>query len=289
VSIKTLTGADALALQELSAPATESIRMSKDQHEAATAFESYMIEMMVKEMRKTIPDGMFSGGQAEVFSGLFDQEISKRISETGGFGFGDLMGDAMGVQRAAPSPASFLPISGGIPRTEAHADVRGHDHDHIQLHGHNHDHDHHHHHDHDHGAGDMPVEGVITSRFGHRSDPFHKKKRMHRGLDIAAPTGTPIHPIRPGTVVSSGERGGFGNVVIVDHGGGVTSLYAHCHELKVKKGDTVRPGDVIATVGSTGRSTGPHLHLEVHKDGKAVDPMAELKPGLDPTQNLVKR
>ena len=112
---------------------------------------------------------------------------------------------------------------------------------------------------------------------------------MHKGLDIAAPTGTPIHPIRPGTVVSSGKRGGFGNVVIVDHGAGVTSLYAHCNELKVQKGDKVRPGDVIATVGSTGRSTGPHLHLEVHKDGRAVDPMAELKPGLDPTQNLVKR
>ena len=145
------------------------------------------------------------------------------------------------------------------------------------------------HYHHDHGVGDMPVEGVITSRFGHRSDPFHNKKRMHKGLDIAAPTGTPIHPIRPGTVVSSGKRGGFGNVVIVDHGAGVTSLYAHCNELKVQKGDKVRPGDVIATVGSTGRSTGPHLHLEVHKDGRAVDPMAELKPGLDPTQNLVKR
>jgi len=266
VSIKTLNGADALALHQLNAPDTEALRMTKDQHEAAAAFEGYLIEMMVKEMRKTIPDGMFSGGQAEVFSGLFDQEISKRISETGGFGFQDLMGDAMGVERSAPTPASFLPISGA--KLPVH---RGH--------GHNHDH----------GVGEMPVEGVITSRFGRRSDPFHNKKRMHKGLDIAAPTGTPIHPIRPGTVVSSGKRGGFGNVVIVDHGQGVTSLYAHCHELKVQKGDKVRPGDVIATVGSTGRSTGPHLHLEVHRDGTAVDPMAELEQTLHNKPTLAKR
>ena len=274
MSIKALNGTDALALHQLSEPASESIRMSKDQMEAAKAFESYMVEMMVKEMRKTIPDGMFSGDSTEIFSGLFDQEISKRIAETGGFGFEEVMGDAMGGKRVAPQQSTFLPIR--VPNV-----VPGGHHDH--------DHHHDHHHDHDHGAGDMPVDGVITSRFGKRSDPFHGKTRHHRGLDIAAPTGTPIHPIRPGTVVSSGERGGYGNVVVLDHGDGTTSLYAHCHELKVKKGDKVGHGDVIATVGSTGRSTGPHLHLEVHRDGKAIDPMAELKQSLRNTENLVRR
>ena len=129
MSIKTLNGADALALNRLNSPNTESIRMSKDQLEAASAFESYMIEMMVKEMRKTIPEGMFSGGQSEVFSGMFDQEISKRMSEVGGFGFRDLMGDAMGVGRATPTPASFLPISGGkLPSPRGHGHVHAHDH-----------------------------------------------------------------------------------------------------------------------------------------------------------------
>ena len=274
MSINSLNGADALALHQLSAPDTESIRMSKDQLEAATAFESYMIEMMVKEMRKTVPDGMFSGGSSEVFSGMFDQEISKRIAETGGFGFRDVMGNAMGVQRDAPTPGSFLPISSA------------HSHHAAAAHGHGHDHDH----DHDHGHdGHLPVDGVITSRFGRRTDPFHGKKRAHKGLDIAAPTGTPITPIRPGTVVSAGKRGGFGNVVIVDHGQGVTSLYAHCNELKVQKGDKVGRGDIIATVGSTGRSTGPHLHLEVHRDGSAVDPMAELEQTLQKPSSLVRR
>ena len=83
MSIKPLSGADALTLHQMSEPASDSIRMSKDQMEAAKAFEAYMVEMMVKEMRKTIPDGMFSGESTEIFSGLFDQEISKRIAETG--------------------------------------------------------------------------------------------------------------------------------------------------------------------------------------------------------------
>ena len=277
MSIKPLSGADALTLHQMSEPASDSIRMSKDQMEAAKAFEAYMVEMMVKEMRKTIPDGMFSGESTEIFSGLFDQEISKRIAETGGFGFDEVMGQALNGERLAPQPSSYIPMVTYQPVASNPAATV-----------HDHDHDHHHHH-HDHGPGEMPVEGVITSRFGLRSDPFHGKTRHHKGLDIAAPTGTPIHPVRPGTVVSSGERGGYGNVVVLDHGDGTTSLYAHCHELKVKKGDKVAYGDVIATVGSTGRSTGPHLHLEVHRDGKAVDPMAELKRSLRNTDHLVSR
>ena len=280
MSIKPLSGADALTLHQMSEPASDSIRMSKDQMEAAKAFEAYMVEMMVKEMRKTIPDGMFSGESTEIFSGLFDQEISKRIAETGGFGFDEVMGQALNGERLAPQPSSYIPMVTYQPVASNPA---------ASVHDHDHDHHHHHHHHHDHGPGEMPVEGVITSRFGLRSDPFHGKTRHHKGLDIAAPTGTPIHPVRPGTVVSSGERGGYGNVVVLDHGDGTTSLYAHCHELKVKKGDKVAYGDVIATVGSTGRSTGPHLHLEVHRDGKAVDPMAELKRSLRNTDHLVSR
>ena len=201
--------------------------MSKDQMEAAKAFEAYMVEMMVKEMRKTIPDGMFSGESTEIFSGLFDQEISKRIAETGGFGFDEVMGQALNGERLAPQPSSYIPMVTYQPVASNPA---------ASVHDHDHDHHHHHHHHHDHGPGEMPVEGVITSRFGLRSDPFHGKTRHHKGLDIAAPTGTPIHPVRPGTVVSSGERGGYGNVVVLDHGDGTTSLYAHCHEAQGQEG-----------------------------------------------------
>ena len=251
MSINTLNGADALALHQLSAPERDPIRMSKDQHEASRAFEGYMVEMMVKEMRKTVPDGMFSGGSAEIFSNLFDQEIAARIAESGGFGFGDMLADQMvsgPVDGAAPS---FLRISGtekatALPRAELPVDV-----------------------------------GVVTSHFGFRADPFHGKQRRHNGLDIAAPTGTPIQPIRPGVVASVGTRGGYGNVIVVDHEDGTTSLYAHCDELKAIKGQRVGRGDVIATVGSTGRSTGPHLHLEIHRNGAAVNPMAELEHAIE--------
>jgi murein DD-endopeptidase MepM/ murein hydrolase activator NlpD len=261
-----LSGADALAMQSLKSPHIESARMSKDQLEAATAFESYMIEMMVKEMRKTVPEGMFSGGANEVFSSLFDQEIAQRMAESGGFGFRDVMGEAMGVQKAAQGPVSLMSLS--LPSAPRSGGSGGHS---------------------VHGLGDLPVDGTVTSHFGRRSDPFHGKKRNHKGLDIAAAPGTPIRPVRPGTVVSSGERGGFGNVVVVDHGDGVTSLYAHCKDLLVKKGDRVGRGDTIATVGSTGRSTGPHLHLEIHRDGVAVDPMTELKKSLHESPSLAKR
>ena len=118
----------------------------------------------------------------------------------------------------------------------------------------------------------FPVEGRVSSRFGHRSDPFSGERKAHKGVDIAAAAGTPIQAVRAGTVTFSGDRGGYGNVVIVDHGDGLETRYAHCASLDVQVGQTVQAGSSIATVGSTGRSTGPHLHFEVRKDGQAVDP-----------------
>lgn len=118
----------------------------------------------------------------------------------------------------------------------------------------------------------MPVKGQITSGFGNRKDPIKGVHRHHDGMDIAASEGTPIRSIRGGEVSFSGERGGYGNLVIVDHGKGLTTRYAHCRDLNVKSGDKVYPGTILGTVGSTGRSTGPHLHLEARRDGKAVDP-----------------
>ena len=268
MSINTLNGADALAFSQLSATSAvvDSIRMTKDQLEAATAFESYMVEMMVKEMRKTVPDGMFSGSSSEIFSSMFDQEISQRIAESGGFGFREVMGEAMGLKKSDPGPVDLMPIS--LPSGLLGAAQKSR---------------------HTSALGELPVYGVVTSHFGHRSDPFHGKKRNHKGLDIAAATGTPIKPFRDGTVLSAGKRGSFGNVVVVDHGDGVTSLYAHCDELKVNKGDKVLREDTIATVGSTGRSTGPHLHLEIHRDGSAVDPLTELKQKLHQNSTLTRK
>ncbi len=118
----------------------------------------------------------------------------------------------------------------------------------------------------------FPVSGRVSSRFGHRADPFSGERKAHAGLDIAAPAGSPIQAVRAGTVTFAGERGGYGNVVILDHGDGLETRYAHCQSLDVQVGDSVRAGAQVATVGSTGRSTGPHLHFEVRQDDQPVDP-----------------
>lgn len=121
-------------------------------------------------------------------------------------------------------------------------------------------------------ASPAPREPRVTSGFGTRRDPIHGGTRHHRGIDIGAAEGTTIRAAAPGTVVFSGTRGGYGNLVVVDHGDGTTTRYAHCRDLSVQVGATVSAGTPIATVGSTGRSTGAHLHFEVRKAGVAVDP-----------------
>lgn len=119
----------------------------------------------------------------------------------------------------------------------------------------------------------MPVnEGYISSGFGRRTDPISGHMSHHSGLDFAAPRGTPIHAVGAGVVTFSGRNGAYGNMVEVTHGSGLKSRYAHAHKLEVVKGDLVKKGEVIALVGSTGRSTGPHLHLEIYSNGRAVNP-----------------
>ena len=119
----------------------------------------------------------------------------------------------------------------------------------------------------------------ITSRFGNRVDPFLGRLALHAGIDFRTATGTRIAATAPGTVVSAGRSGGYGNMVEVDHGSGVSTRYAHLSGILVKVGDHVNAGEAIALTGSTGRSTGPHLHYEVRLNGQAVDPMHFLMAG----------
>ena len=115
----------------------------------------------------------------------------------------------------------------------------------------------------------------ITSPYGTRVHPVTGKVRTHAGLDIGAAHGTNIYAAAAGTVLVSGwNTGGYGNYVVIDHGGGLTTLYAHCSSLLVSAGQKVSRGQVIAKVGSTGMSTGPHLHFEVLKNGSHTDPNA---------------
>ena len=127
------------------------------------------------------------------------------------------------------------------------------------------------------GGGSMvwPVPGHtrVSSGFGNRLHPILRVYRMHTGIDIGAPSGAHIIATNKGVVIMSGWQGGYGNAVIVDHGGGISTLYAHCSSLLVGIGDQVNAGTVIARIGSTGLSTGPHLHFEVRVNGEPVDPL----------------
>ena len=213
--------------------------------DAARQFEAMLLQIVIKEMRKTVPEGMFSSSGGEIFQELFDQELSNEMLGSGqGLGLAQSLA---GGQSRIPQSSTQVPL--GLQVYASQSESRGH------------------------GEAVYPVQGRVSSVFGNRKDPIDGSHRHHNGLDIAAPEGTAIQSIRDGVVSFSGDRGGYGNLVIVDHGDGLETRYAHCAELRVEEGQRVRAGDTIATVGSTGRSTGPHLHLEARKEGTPVDPV----------------
>ena len=119
----------------------------------------------------------------------------------------------------------------------------------------------------------LPLEqGKVSSVFGYRSDPLTGEDSFHQGLDIAAEYGHPIHALFFGIIKETGSGGSYGNYIIIDHGDGLEVMYAHCSEVNAAEGAIIRAGEIVAKVGSTGRSSGNHLHIEIKKDGTAHDP-----------------
>ncbi len=213
--------------------------------EAARKFEAWMVAFLSKQMRETVKDGPWSGSGMSAFADLFDQEIGERVAETGGFGLqSSLVGSLQARRKAHGEAEPAAVVAPASPKEVGHA------------------------------AGRAVGEGLrVTSGFGARRDPFHGGERQHHGVDFGAAAGTPIRAAAAGVVRFAGTRGGYGNVVIVAHPDGSETRYAHCRDLAVRAGEAVAAGQSIATVGSTGRSTGPHLHFEVRRDGKPVDPV----------------
>lgn len=125
----------------------------------------------------------------------------------------------------------------------------------------------------------LPIAGWITSPFGYRRHPYDGTLRLHSGVDIAADPGTPVRAPAPGSVTYAGYREGYGKVVVINHGYNINTLFAHLSKWFVNTGDKVKRGEVIAEVGSTGASTGPHLHYEIRKAGIPVNPNAFLARG----------
>lgn len=210
--------------------------------DAAREFEAFMVGTLAKQMRASVPNGPWSDGAMATFADLFDQEIGKRVAETGGFGLQEDVLKSLRGRREQSSGFSGLPsLPAPNPKRE--------------------------------GEG---IVARVTSAFGLRSDPFTGENKLHRGLDLAAPAGTPVSAAAEGVVRFAGKRGGYGNVVIVAHPDGTETRYAHLRDISVKRGAQVDAGENIATVGSTGRSTGPHLHFELRRNGEAVEPNAWL-------------
>jgi murein DD-endopeptidase MepM/ murein hydrolase activator NlpD len=125
------------------------------------------------------------------------------------------------------------------------------------------------------GSKDLlwPTDGPATSGFGSRIHPIFKERRLHAGIDIPAPTGQAVFAVRDGTVLSASYRGGYGNAVVIDHGDGMSTVYAHLSAFCVRGGEQVSAGDDIGKIGSTGNSTGPHLHFEIRLAGRPTNPM----------------
>ncbi|MFZ5989167.1 MAG: murein hydrolase activator EnvC family protein [Bacillota bacterium] len=124
----------------------------------------------------------------------------------------------------------------------------------------------------------VPSSTRVSSYFGNRLHPILKRYKMHTGIDISAKSGASIVAANKGTVIMTGWQGGYGYTVVIDHGGGITTLYAHCSKIIAKKNDVVKAGETIAKIGSTGLSTGPHLHFEVRKNGSPTNPLNYVKP-----------
>lgn len=251
---------DPRALERLSkADNPESIRA------AAREFESLFMHQLFKSMRSTIPkeEGSLSeaGMGGEMFTDMLDMEYAKSASDNGGIGLADLVAEQFGVaeeaggsgQRAVHLPRGVAPAIASTSAVTRALRAYGSQSPAASM--------------------GLPVQGgVVSSEFGLRKLADDAAPRMHDGLDIAAPTGTPIQAALGGTVSHAGWIKGYGHSVILDHGDGTTTLYAHASELLVTPGDRVDRGAEIARVGSTGHSTGPHLHFEVRKEGRAVDP-----------------
>ena len=118
----------------------------------------------------------------------------------------------------------------------------------------------------------VPAKGKVTSKFGYRTSPFTGRRQFHQGIDIANDKGTPIYAAGTGIVTFSGWNAGYGKTIIISHGNGFRSVYAHNNENLVEAGQKIKKGDLIAKMGSTGKSTGPHVHFEIHSKGEQINP-----------------
>ena len=242
---------------------------------ATQEFEAVFIGYMLKVMRSTVEPADDEEGNAlgkDVYLSMFDQEIALQMARNSSLGIGEMMyrqleqtvketktlSAASGSEPldlpASKVPASVEPPVQVTPEMPDHHETTSEVDTEAST------------------AWTMPAEGRLSSAFGKRADPFTQTTQLHRGIDIAAPAGAPIRAAQSGTVVFSGHLGGYGNTIILEHAGGYRTLYGHASRNLVKEGELISAEQVIGEVGSSGRSTGTHLHFELQKSGERLDP-----------------
>lgn len=233
---------------------------------AAHDLEAFFLRQMLAEVRPE--GGMLDGGFAgATFREMLDGALSEKIADCGGLGLADVLRPEL--ERAANLPHAGARGESSTPPARAAAAYRaatnwlpaddpGMPQPTLRA---------------------LPVDGEVASPFGRRTDPIEGDVRTHAGVDIAAPEGTSVRAAGDGVVVRSGRAGGYGNLVVVDHGGGLQTRYGHLSRIDVASGERVSAGATVGAVGQTGRATGPHLHFEVRRDGRAVDPGVSARSG----------
>ena len=234
-------------------------------------FEAIFIAYMLKVMRETIEESglMKEGFGKTIYTEMFDQEVAQSLAKRGTLGISDLLyrnlvenvvrEDSEENKSASPENKT-APISQrqNIDNKDEISDVKVHEINEIRL----------------------PVPASVSSPFGLRQDPFTHRLKFHKGLDLAAPAGMKVVPALPGKVIATGYEEGYGNYVFIQHSEDLQTRYGHLGEIYVKTGETVTSDSSLGTVGSTGHSTGPHLHFEAIRMGKPVDPLPALRTQL---------
>lgn len=264
----------------------------RDKSEPFQQLEAVMLRQMLKS------SGAFRASDspgAQLRTDMFIETLADAVAKAGGLGIARMLERQIGPQGGASSPAppapsaNFVPAHRATPRPTAGvigsqgiddlddpnssaplpedptADSID-DYQPAPAQPAAHAHGAHHH------ASVGPVTGEVTSPFGQRVHPITGDSRFHTGVDLRAPSGSPIRAAAEGVVREAGKRGGYGNAVEVDHGDGTSTLYAHASALLVKPGQHVDQGQAIALVGQTGSATGPHLHFELRRHGHPVEP-----------------
>lgn len=236
-------------LQNLKPTAAGTDAELKAEMEKLTGLFVYQV---LQAMRRSIPkSGLLKQGFAhDTYAAFFDQEVADSLARRGELGLTSLLMKQFQGQTVSRQRPESRPAVVNLYQRQSRADAI---------------------------AFELPVEGRLTSSYGWRSDPLVDEPRLHHGIDIAAPAGATVRAAASGQVVFSGRQERYGNVVTIAHEQGYETAYAHNAVNLVTVGDTVTRGQAIASVGMTGRATGPHVHFEVRKDGHPLDPATLLQ------------